>query len=101
MSRAVIEDLVRGVVRLLHGGTDPAAVADLVSVALGPVPHRSQVRAGGATSGLLHGGGRTAASLFGGLRDVRLQRLLQRRPVLSAQVDGPRLPTEAERHLLR
>lgn len=42
----VEQSLVRGVVGLLHGGTDPASIADRVTVALCPVPHSRQIRAG-------------------------------------------------------
>ena len=48
--------LVCGVVRLLHGGTDPAPVADLVTAALGPLTHLGQVLRGPRTPPLLEAG---------------------------------------------
>jgi hypothetical protein len=72
---------VRGVVRLLQGRTDPAAVPDLVTVVLGPLPHRGQILSGCPSGAPPRRGNRTAG-LPGGFRDVRLQRLLQGGPVL-------------------
>ena len=97
----------RGVVRLLNFGADPAPVTDWVSVAPGPGPDLRQIRAGrrrGSSAGTPTWSPSSAAGLpvwlLGCLGDVRLQDFLQRRPVLRAQVDGPRGAVKAEGDLL-
>src|SRR3954470_20931141 len=92
--------LVRGVVGLLNGGTDPASVADLVTVALGPLADLREVRPRWPPGALSWHSTGTATALLGGLGDVRLQRLLQGAPILGAQVHGPRLAVESECNLL-
>lgn len=95
---AVQKRLLLSVVVLLHdAGRDPTAVRNLDALRLGPRPDLRQVSPSGGRSLP----STTPPGLARRRVTIRLDRLLERSPVLLRQVDGVIDTIERERHLLR